>query len=44
MTAFGGPEGYSSLAVIAFGALQFIVPKYYYLLGKMRLKKSSLLT
>ena len=29
-TAFGGPEGYFSLAIIAFGAFQFIVPKYYY--------------
>ena len=24
----GGPEGYFSLAIIAFGAFQFIVPKY----------------
>ena len=29
ITAFGGPEGYFSLAIIAFGAFQFIVPKYY---------------
>ena len=43
ITAFGGPEGYFSLAIIAFGALQFIVPKYYYRLGKMELKESSLL-
>ena len=35
MTAFGGPDGYFSLAIIAFGPFQFIVPKYYYRLGKM---------
>ena len=29
ITAFGGPEGYSSLAIIAFGAFPFTVPKYY---------------
>ena len=28
ITACGGPEGYFSLAIIAFGAFQFIVPKY----------------
>ena len=28
ITAFGDPEGYFSLAIIAFGAFQFIVPKY----------------
>ena len=28
ITAFGGPEGYFSLAIIAFGAFEFIVPKY----------------
>ena len=33
ITAFGGPEGY--FAIIAFGAFEFIVPKYYYRLGKM---------
>ena len=43
ITAFGGPEGYSSLAIIAFGAFQFIVPKYYCRLGKMEFKESSLL-
>ena len=31
---FGGPEGYSSLAIIAFGAFGFSVPKYYYRLGQ----------
>ena len=35
ITAFGGPEGCFTLAIIAFGALRFIVPKYYYRLGKM---------
>ena len=30
----GGPEGYFSLAIIAFGAFGFIVPKYHYRLGK----------
>ena len=35
ITAFGGPEGYSRLALIAFGAFGFFVPKYYYRLGKM---------
>ena len=43
ITAFRGPEGYSSLAIIAFGAFQFIAPKYYYRLGKMVNKESSLL-
>ena len=43
ITAFGGPEGYFSLAIIALGAFQFIVPKYYYRLGKMEFKESSLL-
>ena len=28
ITAFGVPEGYFSLAIIAFGAVEFIVPKY----------------
>ena len=41
--AFGGPEGSSSLAIIAFRAFQFIVPKYYYRLGKMEFEESSLL-
>ena len=31
--AFGGPEGYFNLAIIAFGAFGFIVPKYYNRLG-----------
>ena len=35
ITAFGGPEGYFSLAIIAFGAFGFIVPKYHYRLGNM---------
>ena len=26
ITAFGGPEGYYNLAIIAFGAFGFIVP------------------
>ena len=43
ITAFGGPEGYFSLAIIALGAFQFNVPKYYYRLGKMEFKGSSLL-
>ena len=43
ITACGGLEGYFSLAIIAFGAFQFIVPKYYYRLGKMEFKESSLL-
>ena len=34
MTAFGDPEGYFSLAIIAFGAFEFILHKYYYRLGK----------
>ena len=41
ITAFGGSEGYSSLAIIAFGAFEFIVPKYYCRLGKMKKKKES---
>ena len=43
ITAFGGPGGNSSLAIIAFGAFQFLVPKYYCRLGKMEFKESSLL-
>ena len=43
ITAFGGPEGYFSLAIIAFGAFQFIVTKNYYRLGKGEFKGSSLL-
>ena len=38
ITAFGGPEGQFSLAIIAFGAFEFLVPKYYCRLGKMELK------
>ena len=38
IAAFGGPEGYLSLAIIAFGAFQFIVPKYDYRLGKWNLR------
>ena len=29
ITACGGPEGYFSLAIIAFGAFELMVPKYY---------------
>ena len=43
ITAFGAPEGCFSLAIIAFGAFQFVVPKYYYRLGKMEFEESSLL-
>ena len=43
ITAFGGPEGYFSLAIIAFGAFQFLVPKYDCRLEKMEFKDSSLL-
>ena len=43
ITAFGGTEGSFSLAIIAFGAFGFIVPKYDYRLGKMEMKESSLL-
>ena len=35
--------GLFSLAIIAFGAFEFIVPKYYYRLGKMESKESRLL-
>ena len=35
ITAFGGPEGHFSLAIIAFGVFEFIVAKYYCCLGKM---------
>ena len=28
ITAFGAPEGYFSLAIIAFGAFEFSVAKY----------------
>ena len=43
ITAFGGPEGYFSFVIIAFGAFQFIVPKYYDRLGRMDFEGSSLL-
>ena len=43
ITAFGGPGDYFSLAIIAFGAFGFIVPKYYYRLGNMEFKESRLL-
>ena len=42
ITAFGGPEGYFSLAIIAFGAFQFIAPKYYFRLGKMDKRQTPL--
>ena len=41
ITAFGGPEGYLSLPIIAFEAYQFIVPKYYYRLGKWNLRSRA---
>ena len=34
ITAFGGPECFFGLAIIAFGAFGFIVPKCYYRSGK----------
>ena len=43
ITAFGGSQGSLSLAIVAFGAFQFIVPKFFHLLGKMEFKESSLL-
>ena len=43
ITAFGGPEGYFSLAIRAFESFQFIAPKYYSRLGKMEFKESRLL-
>ena len=33
ITALGGPGGYFSLVIIAFGAFEFSVPKYEYRLG-----------
>ena len=42
-TAFGGPEGYFGLAIIEFGAFQFVVPKYYCRLGKREFEESGLL-
>ena len=38
ITAFGGPEGCSSLEIIAFGTFERIVPKYYYRLGKWTIR------
>ena len=38
ITAFGSPEGYFSLAIMAFGAFEFIVPNYYCRLGKMGMR------
>ena len=43
ITALGGPEGFFSLAIIVFGAFGFILPKYYYRLGKMDIEESRLL-
>ena len=44
ITVFGGPGGgYFSLAIIAFGAFGFMVPDYYYRLGKTEIEESSLL-
>ena len=39
ITAFGGPEGYFSLAIKAFEAFELTVPKYLHRLGK-RVKRS----
>ena len=38
VTAFGGPEGYSSLAIKAFEAFEFTVLEYYYRLRKMEVR------
>ena len=35
---FGAPEGWFILAIIAFGACQFIVLKYYCRLGKLDMR------
>ena len=43
ITAFGAPGGFFSLAIIAFGAFEFIVPKYYCRSGKREMKESRLL-
>ena len=43
ITVFGGPGGYFSLAIIAFGAFQLIFPDFYYRLGKTEIKESSFL-
>ena len=39
ITACGGPEGHSSLAIIAFGACETTVPKSSYRLGRMDKKE-----
>ena len=38
ITASGGPEGWFSLAIIAFGASELVVLKYLYRVGKMKLQ------
>ena len=38
ITACGGPEGYFSLAIVAFGAFQLTVPEYDCRLGKMEFR------
>ena len=38
ITACGGPETYFSLAIIAFGAFQFSILKYYYRWGEWTLR------
>ena len=43
ITAFGGLEGCLSLAIIAFGAFESVVPKYYCRLGKREMNESRLL-
>ena len=35
ITALAGAEGYFGLAILAFGAFELIVPKYYCRLDKM---------
>ena len=44
ITAFGGTEGFFSLAIIAFGAFGFIVPKYDSCLGRMDKRSLDSLT
>ena len=45
IAASGGPEGYSSLAIIAFGAFEFSIPKFLLSsLGKNGQEESKLLT
>ena len=43
ITAFGAPEGYFSLAIVAFGAFEFLSPKHQYRSAKMEMKESRLL-